>query len=333
MPRLVASMLVDGFGRKHTSLRISVTDRCNLRCTYCMPAVTPKYQAKSLLLTYEEIIRFTRVAVDLGVDDVRVTGGEPLVRADLDHLIAMLAQVLDPSRISLTTNGVLLQQQLPRLTEAGLRSVNVSLDALDETSFEQSTRRRGLSMVLDSIQAAVDAGMKVKVNAIAKRDFTESQLASFGHFANRTKLPVRFIEYMPLDADGNWDADNVLSGSEILRRLSEHFGPLRPLPRRQGAPAVDYKIESGGGTIGIVASVTEPFCQACNRIRLTADGKIRNCLFGDDSGDVRSLLRSGANDQAIADLLKSAMAAKKRGHGSDDLVFVRPSRPMYSIGG
>ncbi len=326
-------MLVDRFGRKHTSLRVSVTDRCNLRCTYCMPADTPDYAERKEILTFEEITRVVRIAAGLGVDDVRLTGGEPLVRSQLHKLVASIGEISGINKISLTTNGILLADQLPGLLSAGLKSVNISLDALDEPSFAQITRRPGLKRVLDVIATCQEQGLKVKINAIAMRDFTEYQIVAFGEFARRTGIPVRFIEFMPLDADGNWDETKVLSGQQILKMFAEQVRPMVPKSKPNAAPATDYEFDDGVGTVGIIASVTEPFCSTCNRFRLTADGQLRNCLFGGDSGDVRQLLRSGSRDGAIAKLLQDSVLSKQRGHGTDDLAFERPSRPMYAIGG
>jgi cyclic pyranopterin phosphate synthase len=326
-------MLIDRFGRHHTSLRVSVTDRCNLRCTYCMPAETPDYQDRSEILTFEEIERFVAIAASLGVDDVRLTGGEPLVRAQLHKLVGAITKMDRIKKVSLTTNAILLVDQLDDLFGAGLRSINVSLDALDEDSFREATRRPGLQKVLDGIRAATELGMRVKINSIAMRHFTERQIEAFGEFARQTQIPVRFIEFMPLDADGNWDIDGVLSGGEILDLFRQRVRPLVPIDADSASPATDYAFDDGRGVIGIIPSVSKPFCNTCNRFRLTADGQLRNCLFGEDSGDVRSLLRGGASDAAIADRIASAVMAKRAGHGTDDLTFLRPSRPMYSIGG
>ncbi|TWT68638.1 Cyclic pyranopterin monophosphate synthase [Crateriforma conspicua] len=331
--RLNRGVLVDRFGRKHTSLRVSVTDRCNLRCTYCMPADTPDYCERDSILTFEEITRVVRIAAGLGVDDVRLTGGEPLVRSQLYKLVRAIGNVAGVKKVSLTTNAILLADQLSQLHAAGLRSVNISLDALDEASFFEVTRRPGMQRVLDAIDACRAMDVKVKVNAIAMKHFTERQIAAFGEFTRATDIPVRFIEFMPLDADGNWDDSRVLAGKRILDLFAQRVGVLSPKGEPSVSPAIDYTFEDGVGTIGIIASVTQPFCSTCNRFRLTADGQLRNCLFGGDSGDLRALLRDGSSDEAIADRIVSAVMAKKRGHGTDDLSFDRPSRPMYSIGG
>lgn len=326
-------LLVDRFGRVHRSLRISVTDRCNLRCTYCMPEDTPDYQPRSEILTFEEIERFTRVAVSMGVDDVRLTGGEPLVRSRLHQLVASLSSIEGVRKIALTTNGVLLGDQLEDLFAAGLRHVNVSLDALDAKSFQTTTRRDELPRVLNSIDAAQAIGMQVKINSIAMRGLTEHQIKAFGEFTRRTNICVRFIEFMPLDSDGQWDESAVFSGKEILERFTEQFGTLVPIVGKPSSPSTDYQFADGRGRVGVIASVTEPFCHTCDRFRLTADGQIRNCLFGADNGDVRALLRNSDDDQPIRDIIIAAVAAKKAGHGTDDLTFLRPTRPMHAIGG
>lgn len=298
-----------------------------------MPADTPDYRERDLILTFEEIARVVRIAAGLGVDDVRLTGGEPLVRSQLHKLVAAIVEIDGIKKVSLTTNGLLLPDQLPKLHAAGLRSVNISLDALDEASFAKVTRRPGVQRVLDAIEACRHRHVRVKVNAIAMRNFTVRQIEAFGEFARSTDIPVRFIEFMPLDADGNWDEAAVLSGKRILDLFAKRVGRLVPKGEQNASPASDYMFDDGVGTIGIIASVTQPFCSTCNRFRVTADGQLRNCLFGGDSGDVRKLLRDGSDDQAIAERMIAAVLAKKRGHGTDDLSFDRPSRPMYSIGG
>ncbi len=298
-----------------------------------MPEHTPQYQPRSEILAFEEIVRFTQIAVSQGVHDVRLTGGEPLVRAQLHHLVESLCAIDGLDKVALTTNGVLLEAQLDELLAAGLRYVNVSLDALDEETFHIATRRSGLQRVLDGIDAAVAAGMNVKINSIAMRGLTEDQIVAFGEFTRRTGIPVRFIEFMPLDSDGHWDTGAVLSGAEIIEMFSDRVRPLIPVPNHGSAPATDYHFNDGLGTVGVIASVTKPFCNTCDRFRLTADGQLRNCLFGEDSGDIRELMRSGASDDRIIAAIQSAVAFKKRGHGTDDLSFLRPSRPMHAIGG
>ena len=267
----------------------------------------------------------------------RLTGGEPLLRRELHHLIRSIKQTKGIRKVSLTTNGILLPEQFDALHDAGLRSANISLDALDEAAFREATRRGGLEKVLRAIEMSTQRGWKVKINAIAMSGFTEAQINAFGKFARETRIPIRFIEFMPLDADGNWDTTSVLSGERLLQLFRDTVGPLVPVvdndSPRISSPATDYRFADGIGTIGIIPSVTKPFCDTCNRFRLTADGQLRNCLFGEDSGDVKALLRGDASDLVIAEAIQTAISAKKRGHGTDDLTFLRPSRPMYSIGG
>ncbi|MEW4529866.1 GTP 3',8-cyclase MoaA [Maioricimonas sp. JC845] len=327
--------LVDDFGRVHNNLRISVTDRCNIRCFYCMPADHVQFMDRKHLLTFEEIERCARVAAGLGVNKIRLTGGEPLVRRDLHVLVGMLTSIEGITDVGLTTNGILLAEQAETLYAAGLRRLNVSLDALDPVKFREVTRRDGYEKVVEGIQVAREVGFDpIKVNAVAIRGVTESEIVPFGQFARETGVEVRFIEYMPLDADNAWERDKVLFAGEIVRVLSEQIGPLDPLPNDDPtAPAVDYAFADGIGRIGFIASVSQPFCASCNRFRLTADGKLRNCLFSLEETDVRALLRSGSGDEAIAEAMRQSVAAKWEGHQINSATFVQPDRPMYSIGG
>ena len=330
--------LIDSFGRIHNNLRISVTDRCNIRCFYCMPAEDVQFMEKSELLTFEEIERFVRVAVRLGIDKLRLTGGEPLVRRDLHKLVAKLASISGVKDIGLTTNGILLADQASLLYEAGLRRINVSLDALTPEKFKKFTRKEGFEQVIQGIQSAQRAGFDpVKINAVSVRGLTEEEIVPFGHFARETGVEVRFIEYMPLDADNAWERNKVLFAHEIIEALSSSIMPLKPVETQNsnghGGPATDYVFEDGLGRIGFIASVSQPFCMSCNRIRLTADGKLRNCLFSLDETDVRSLLRGAASDREIEDVVRSSVAAKKEGHEINTSRFIQPNRPMHSIGG
>jgi cyclic pyranopterin phosphate synthase len=330
--------LIDSFGRIHNNLRISVTDRCNIRCFYCMPAEDVQFMEKSELLTFEEIERFVRVAVRLGIDKLRLTGGEPLVRRDLHKLVAKLASISGVKDIGLTTNGILLADQAKLLYEAGLRRINVSLDALTPEKFKKFTRKEGFEQVIQGIQSAQRAGFDpVKINAVSVRGLTEEEIVPFGHFARETGVEVRFIEYMPLDADNAWERNKVLFAHEIIEALSSSIMPLKPVETQHfdghGGPATDYVFEDGLGRIGFIASVSQPFCMSCNRIRLTADGKLRNCLFSLDETDVRSLLRGAASDREIEDAVRSSVAAKKEGHEINTSRFIQPNRPMHSIGG
>jgi cyclic pyranopterin phosphate synthase len=328
--------LLDTYGRRHNNLRISVTDRCNIRCFYCMPADNVQFMERRELLTYEEIERFVRVAVTLGVNKIRLTGGEPLVRRDLHKLVARIAAIRGIKDIGVTTNGILLAEQARELWDAGLRRINVSLDALDPVRFKEITRREGYEKVLEGIQAAQNAGFDpVKVNAVSVRGMTEDQIVPFGHFARETGVELRFIEFMPLDADNAWEREKVLFAHEIIETLSREIMPLLPAGVDDpSAPATDYEFADGVGRVGFIASVSRPFCMSCNRFRLTADGKLRNCLFSLEETDVKSFIRdSDATDADIATAIRECIAAKKEGHEINTARFVQPERPMYSIGG
>ncbi len=327
--------LVDRFGRLHNNLRISVTDRCNIRCFYCMPADNVTFLRKDLLLTYEEIEQFVRAMVLCGVRKIRLTGGEPLVRRDLPELITRLVGIPGIEDVGLTTNGILLAEQAQDLHDAGLRRLNVSLDALSADLFEKITRRKGFDQVLAGIKAAQAAGFEpIKLNAVSMRGITETEIVPFGHFARRTGCVVRFIEYMPLDADNAWEREKVLFADEILDTLSRELMPLVPCPSQTSdAPATDYQFEDGIGRIGFIASISKPFCERCNRFRLTADGKLRNCLFSLEETDIRELLRSGAGEQELVDAVRTSLAGKKEGHEINTARFIQPDRPMHSIGG
>ena len=330
--------LIDSFGRLHNNLRISVTDRCNIRCFYCMPAEDVQFMEKSELLTFEEIERFVRVAVPLGIDKLRLTGGEPLVRRELHKLVARLAAVPGVKDIGLTTNGILLADQAEDLYEAGLRRINVSLDALTPEKFKKFTRRDGFEHVIEGIRAAQRVGFDpVKINAVSVRGMTEDEIVPFGHFARETGVEVRFNEYMPLDADNAWERGKVLFAHEIIETLSLSIMPLRPIGddtvSGHGGPATDFVFEDGVGHIGFIASISQPFCMSCNRIRITADGKLRNCLFSLEETDVRSLVRGSGSDEQIAEAIRSSVSAKKEGHEINTARFIQPERPMYSIGG
>lgn len=329
------SALIDTFGREHNNLRISVTDRCNLRCFYCMPAENVEFMPKAELLTFEEIVRVVQVAATLGITKLRLTGGEPLVRKELHKLVAQLAAVPGIEDIGLTTNALLLEAQAADLYAAGLRRLNISLDALDPIAFQKFTRREGYEQTLSSIRAAQRAGFDpIKINAVSVRGLTEDQIVPFGHFARETGLEVRFIEYMPLDAENAWERDKVLFASEIIDRLSSEIGPLEPVPNQDPrAPATDYQFTDGIGRVGFIASVSQPFCMSCNRMRLTAEGKIRNCLFSQEETDIRSLLRGNGTDAEIAAAFLASVQAKKEGHEINTAKFIQPLRPMYSIGG
>ena len=326
--------LIDRFGRVHNNLRISVTDRCNIRCVYCMPEEVTFLPRKELL-SFEEITRVVRVAAGLGINKIRLTGGEPLVRRGLTELVTMIGGVEGIQDIGLTTNGLLLGPMAGELWDAGLRRINVSLDTMDAGRFEELTRRPGLEKVLEGILAAKAAGFDpVKVNAVAIKGVTEDDVVPLARFAREHRLELRFIEYMPLDAGDAWERGKVLLASEILETLGREFGPLDADPDQDPrAPAVDFDYRDGGGRVGLIASVSRPFCGSCNRVRLTADGKLRNCLFALDETDLRALLRGGADDPSIADALRASVAEKWEGHQINTARFLKPERLMHSIGG
>ncbi|RMG35902.1 MAG: GTP 3',8-cyclase MoaA [Planctomycetota bacterium] len=327
--------LVDSFGRVHDNLRISVTDRCNIRCFYCMPAGNVTFMPRAELLSFEEIERFVRLVVPLGVRKIRLTGGEPLVRRDLPRLVERLVAIDGIRDVGLTTNGVLLAEQAHDLFAAGLRRINISLDTLRRDVFARITRRDEFDRVVAGIEAARQVGFDpIKINAVSIRGVTDEEIVDFGHFARRTGLHVRFIEFMPLDADNAWERAKVFFAAEIIQRLSEAIMPLVPVHRSDpSAPATEYVFEDGVGRIGLIASVSQPFCASCNRFRLTADGKLRNCLFSLEETDIRALLRGGATDDEIRAAVRACIAAKREGHEINTARFIQPERPMYSIGG
>jgi GTP 3',8-cyclase len=331
----VSEPLIDTFGRIHRNVRISVTDRCNIRCFYCMPESNIRFKPRSALLTFEEIARVVGVLAGIGIHRVRLTGGEPLVRAELPRLIAMLKVIDAIDDLALTTNGILLADQAQALRQAGLQRINISLDGLREETFRTITRREGLDRVLDGICAAQDAGFdKIRLNAVAIRGVTEAEIVPLGRFARRHELELRFIEFMPLDADGNWDSQRVLAGAEIRAQLEAAFGPLEPIGRVDPSqPSVDYRFADGRGRIGFINAVTEPFCADCNRLRINAEGQVHNCLFSDATWDLRTMLRNGGSDLDLVRQIRRCVAAKKPGHGIDQPDFIRPERAMYQIGG
>lgn len=327
--------LLDTFGRIHDNLRISVTDRCNVRCFYCMPEDGVKYMPHAEILSFEEIERFVRVAVSMGVTKLRVTGGEPLVRRDLPVLIRMLAGIPEIRDLALTTNGVLLARHAEALYQAGLRRLNVHLDTLDRERFLRITRRDDLEKVLEGLDVARRLGFSpIKINAVAVKNLVEQDIVPLARFGREHGMEVRFIEFMPLDAQGLWSRENVLTASEIIGILSREVAPLVEIPDRDPrAPATEYQFADGVGRVGFIASVSRPFCLNCNRIRLTSDGKLRYCLFAIEETDVKSLLRSGAPDQEIAATIRATVHKKWIGHEINTSRFVAPPRPMYAIGG
>ena len=327
-------LLHDGHGRRISDLRVSVTDRCNFRCQYCMPAEGLPWLERSEILSFEEVERLVRVFVGLGVEDVRLTGGEPLVRRDFPDLVAMLAAVEGIGDLSLTTNGYLLERHADALVSAGIDRVNVSIDSLQRDRFFQLTRRDALPQVLAGL-AAIGSRPQVgpvKVNAVAMRGFTEAEVGRFCEFARSTAYQVRFIEVMPLDADRAWSRGSVLPGDE-LRAMIAAIHPLDELPREPSATARVFRFADGRGEIGFVNPVSEPFCADCNRVRLTADGKLRTCLFSVNETDLRAPLREGAVDAELGEIIRAAVWRKELKHHVNEPGFRQPPRTMSAIGG
>ena len=334
MASMVASPLKDGHGRLIGDLRVSVTDRCNFRCQYCMPAEGLPWLERSELLTFEEIERVVRLLVPLGVRSVRLTGGEPLVRRELPKLIAMLSAIEGLDDLSLTTNGYLLAKMADELVDAGLERINVSLDSLSRDRFFQMTRRDSLPQVIEGLETLERFPQlgPVKVNCVAMRGFTEDEVLPFAELARRKPYQVRFIEFMPLDADHAWSEDRVLTGAEI-RAMIDRVHPLEPLPRERHATAKVWRFRDGRGEIGFVNPVSEPFCADCDRIRLTAEGKLRTCLFSMNETDLREPLRNGSDDGELVEAIRDAVWRKELKHHVSEPGFRQPPRTMSQIGG
>jgi cyclic pyranopterin phosphate synthase len=330
----MAEPLIDGHGRRISDLRVSVTDRCNFRCQYCMPAEGLVWLDREEILSFEEIERLVGVMVGIGIEDVRLTGGEPLVRRDFPLLVEMLAGVAGIEDLSLTTNGYLLERDAQALVEAGIQRVNVSIDSLQRDRFFQITRRDALPRVLRGLDAiaAFPQVRPIKVNAIAMRGFSEDEAIRFAEFARSTAFQVRFIEFMPLDGDHAWTPDAVLSGEE-LRAIIDPVHPLEELPREPSATARVFRFVDGAGEIGFINPVSEPFCADCNRIRLTAEGKLRTCLFSLHETDLRGPLRSGAADGELERIIREAVWRKELKHHVGEPGFRQPARTMSAIGG
>ncbi|HZK15623.1 MAG TPA: GTP 3',8-cyclase MoaA [Solirubrobacterales bacterium] len=326
--------LLDGHGRRISDLRVSVTDRCNFRCQYCMPAEGLPWLEREEILSFEEIVRLVGVLASIGVEKVRVTGGEPLVRRDLASLIGMLRRVEGVEEIALTTNGYLLERQAGLLVAAGVDRFNVSIDSLQRDRFYELTRRDALPRVLAGLErlAQFPAAHPVKVNAVAIRGFTEAEALPFARFARDHPYEVRFIEFMPLDADGAWSEEKVLRGEEIRAAIEAEY-PLEPVSSDPHSTSRVYRFADGAGTIGFVSPVSEPFCAECNRIRLTAEGRLRTCLFSLGETDLREPLRDGAGDAEIAAILREAVWRKELKHRVNEPGFVQPTRTMSAIGG
>lgn len=323
--------LVDTFGRVHRDLRIAVTDRCNFRCQYCMPEEGMKWIPREGVLTFEEIERIATLLVErYGVESIRLTGGEPTVRAHLPELVAKLSRLgVD---MAMTTNGATLPLLAKDLREAGLNRLNISLDSLDRDRFIELTRRDELEKVIEGIDSAIDAGFDpVKINAVLMRGINDDEIVDFARFGRDRGVVVRFIEFMPLDADEQWGPDRVVPLAEVVETINAEF-PIEPIARTS-APATRYRYLDGKGEIGVIATVTEKFCDTCDRIRLTADGQFRNCLFAVTDYNLRDALRSGATDDDIASVIEGAVKDKWAGHGIDTVHFIRPKRNMSQIGG
>jgi cyclic pyranopterin phosphate synthase len=330
----LSAPLVDGHGRAIGDVRISVTDRCNFRCQYCMPAEGLPWLERSALLSYEEIERLVRVLAGMGVHDVRLTGGEPLVRRELWRLVERLSALEDVRDLSLTTNGYLLERQVDDLVRAGLRRVNVSLDALAPDRFFALTRRDSLAQVLAGLAAAERHPelRPIKVNVVAIRGFTEDEVLGFAEFARRNPYEVRFIEFMPLDGDRAWDRSKVLPNAEV-REIIESRYPLESLGRERSGTSRRWRFADGIGSVGFISPVSEPFCGDCNRIRLTAEGRMRTCLFSMHETDLRAPLRDGASDEELEQVVRDAVWRKELKHHVNDPGFVQPRRTMSQIGG
>jgi cyclic pyranopterin phosphate synthase len=326
--------LRDSWGREIKSLRVSVTDKCNFRCRYCMPAEGLDWLEREELLSFEEIERLVRVLAAMGVDEIRLTGGEPLVRRDLPVLVQLLAGIPRVRDLSLTTNGVLLDRLAAPLVEAGLRRLNVSLDSLSHVRFAEITRRDALDRVLAGLEEAerYPELRPIKVNCVAIRGFTEPEIPALAELARRKPYVVRFIEFMPLDADEAWRGDDVLAGAEI-RALIEERWPLEELPAKPSSTARRFRFADGAGELGFVNPISEPFCSSCDRIRLTADGQLRTCLFSRREWDLRTPLREGASERELEELLRLAVRHKELKHRVNEPGFVRASRSMSRIGG
>ncbi|HWF56045.1 MAG TPA: GTP 3',8-cyclase MoaA [Solirubrobacteraceae bacterium] len=326
--------LHDGHGRAIGDLRVSVTDRCNFRCQYCMPAEGLPWLDRDDVLRFEEIARLVRVLSEMGVHDVRLTGGEPLVRRDFPTLARMLSELPLLQDLSLTTNGFLLERDAEALVAAGINRFNVSIDSLQRDRFYELTRRDALPQVLRGLErlAAIPAAHPIKLNAVALRDFTEEEVLPFAELARSSAYEIRFIEFMPLDGDQAWTPEQVLTGEEIRAAIHAVY-PLEPLPRAPSATARVYRFADGRGRVGFINPVSEPFCADCNRIRLTADGRLRTCLFSLNETDLRGPLRAGADDDELAQIIRDAVWHKELKHHVGEPGFIQPARTMSAIGG
>ncbi|HAK37730.1 MAG: GTP 3',8-cyclase MoaA [Nitrospinaceae bacterium] len=326
--------LVDGMGRTIVNLRISVTDRCNFRCTYCMPADNVEFMPRDNLLSFEEITRVAQIGAGLGIKRLRLTGGEPLMRKDLPVLIRMLTQVEGIEDVAMTTNAFFLKDHAKALNEAGLKRLNISLDALDPEKFRHVNRRDCLKEVLEGIKISAEEGFKsIKINAVAMRNFSESEIMRLIEMGRSDGFEIRFIEFMPLDSDQTWERDKVLFGHEIIDLIKEKHELVPVENSLEIGPASEYDFADGKGRIGIITAVSNPFCDHCNRIRMTANGKLRTCLFSANETDLKELIRGGASDEDIVKAIRDAVLIKEPGHKINLDDFERPQRAMHAIGG
>jgi cyclic pyranopterin phosphate synthase len=330
------SKLIDNYGRIAKKLRVSVTDRCNMRCGYCMPKNNTKWFDDSEVLTFDEIIRLSSILASLGVEKIRLTGGEPLVRPSIENLTKSIRKIRHIKSVGLTTNGLLLSDKIDALKSSGLDSVNISLDSFKEDRFRMMTGINGLNKVTSSIQKARDAGFNVKINTVVVRGWNDDEVVEFANFARRTGITVRFIEFMPLDGTGIWRSDLVFSKNEMVEKLESNIGKMFPMLEQEiSAPAKLYSFSDGEGTIGFIPSVTEPFCNQCDRIRLTSDGRFLTCLFENPGYDIKRDLREGASDQELGQCLVHSMTMKQEGVVS--LIRINGLKPklnlMHTIGG
>jgi GTP 3',8-cyclase len=330
------SKLIDNYGRIAKKLRVSVTDRCNMRCGYCMPKNNTKWFDSTEVLSFEEIIRLSSIFANLGIEKIRITGGEPLVRPLIENLIKSIAKIPHIKSIGLTTNGLLLSDRVKKLKSSGLNSVNISLDSFKEDRFKMMTGINGLGKVISSIQKARDAGFDVKINTVVVRGWNDDEVVEFANFARRTDITVRFIEFMPLDGTGIWRSDLVFSKKEMIEKLESSIGDMSPVSEQEiSAPAKLYSFSDGIGTVGFIPSVTEPFCNQCDRIRLTSAGRFLTCLFENPGYDIKSYLRRGASDEELSQCLIHCMTMKQEGIVS--LIRINGLKPklnlMHTIGG
>ena len=331
------TQLIDTYGRGHRDMRVSLTDRCNLRCTYCMPHDFAAWLPSKDLLSTDELIEIIEVAVSQGIDEIRLTGGEPMLRPDIVEIVARISSIKNAPKLSMTTNGLVLAKLAKPLVDAGLRRINISLDTLDREVFKKMTHRDRIEDVFAGIAAAKEAGLlPVKINTVLLRGVNDGEAVSLLKWALAEDLNLRFIEQMPLDAGGIWSREQLITAGEIFAQLSEHY-ELTPVEYRGSAPAEEFLINGGPATVGIIGSVSRPFCGACDRIRITSDGQLRSCLFSMTETDLRSILRSDLSQsektEALVSKFHSTVKAKLPGHGINDPSFIQPIRPMSAIGG